>query len=366
MRLKPHPCWAALAAILLTNLTYAAPRPAAHAAGGAGTPRPKLIFMIVIDQFRADYLTRFEKRFLPPRSQGGDVGGFRYLMTQGAYYPFAQYDLLQSMTCPGHATVLTGAYPYQAGIPANDWFDPETLQRVYCAEDPTQATVGAETTDPHLGTSPKNLIADTVGDELKNAGIPSRVVTVALKDRAAIMMGGHRADLALWMDPGSHHWVSSKFYLPDGKLPGWVVHLNETLDQHKGEAITWDYPGPGSGLSTEKYFPHKADFGTRESMAMPLGVDLTETAAERAFEAFKLGQGAGTDLFAVSFSSHDYVGHQFGPNSREMEEMTVAEDFAISQLLNMVREKVPGGLKNTVVILTGDHGIPPIPETAQA
>ncbi|MGZ3708467.1 MAG: alkaline phosphatase family protein, partial [Bdellovibrionota bacterium] len=125
-------------------------------------------------------------------------------------------------------------------------------------------------------------------------------------------------------------------------------------------------PGPGSGLSTEKYFPHKADFGTRESMAMPLGVDLTETAAERAFEAFKLGQGAGTDLFAVSFSSHDYVGHQFGPNSREMEEMTVAEDFAISQLLNMVREKVPGGLKNTVVILTGDHGIPPIPETAQA
>lgn len=153
----------------------------AFAAPPTGIPaRPKLVVALVIDQFRADYLLRFSDRFLPAKGKGDEVGGFRYLMTQGAYFPMAEYSLLQSMTCPGHATILTGSLPYQNGIPANAWNNSENGSYVYCAEDSKHQTVGAAKFD-HAGTSPRNLIGTTVGDELKNAGFPSRVVTIALK-----------------------------------------------------------------------------------------------------------------------------------------------------------------------------------------
>ncbi|MGK5085828.1 alkaline phosphatase family protein [Bdellovibrionota bacterium FG-1] len=337
-------------------------------------PRPKLIVVMVIDQFRADYLLRFEKRFLPAKDAKGQVGGFSYLMSQGAYFPMAEYTLLQSMTCPGHATILTGAMPYQMGIPINYWQDTQKDQLVYCAEDSEFSTVGAPDF-PHAGTSPKNLIASTVGDELKNAGFPSRVVTVALKDRAAIMLGGHRADLAFWMNNKTHGWVSSNYYLPDKKLPAWLEKLNADIKKDAtNRKIKWEAIGPGTGYSEESprtindaedigtHFPHEVLASAKAALALPYGMELTETAAERALDAYRLGQGQSTDLLAMSFSSHDYISHAFGVNSREMEEMTLSEDRLISKFLNHLRTTLPGGLKDVTLVLTGDHGTPPNPD----
>ena len=293
--------------------------------------RPKLIVAISIDQFRADYLMRFRDRFLASNKRA--VGGFRYLMEQGAYFPVGQYDLLQSMTGPGHATILSGAYPYQMGIPVNEWYNQDTHDKVYCAEDQSTKMVGANPQKAtHLGTSPKNFIGSTVGDELKIASLPSKVISIAIKDRASILMGGHRADLALWFEGGSRRWVSSAYYRPDGKLPQWADRLSSITETELCD------------LATE------------------CGLEMTETAAEAALEGEKLGQGAGPDLLAVSFSSHDYAGHKYGPNDPKMEAMTLKEDQLLAKFFSVLAKKVPGGLSQVIIVLTGDHGIPPSPD----
>ena len=204
--------------------------------------KPKLIVVLIIDQFRADYLTRFKERFLPAQNKKGAIGGFNYLISNGAYFPYAQYEILQAMTGPGHASLLTGSYPYQSGIPINDWYDSQSGKNMYCVEDEASPIVGLkENSDLKKirGMSPKNLIGTTVGDELKNAGYPSKVISIALKDRAAILLGGHRADLALWFDPSSFQWVSSKYYLPEDHLPTWVTTLNEEIKIKKSPIKVW-------------------------------------------------------------------------------------------------------------------------------
>ena len=337
-------------------------------AGASKGSAPNLILVLVIDQFRADYLMRFKSRFLPGGSaSGAKPGGFQYLTSNGAYYPFGQYDILQSMTGPGHATVLTGSYPYQSGIPLNAWYDVELKDQFYCVEDRTKGSVGSAVKHA-IGSSPIQLIGTTVGDELKNAGYPSRVVALALKDRAAILLGGHRADLALWFDPGKYRWVSSQYYLPEGQLPAWVNRLNDDVAKRIEQAPEWKMEGPATGFSLTD--PMNVHASTRlvqgvsvDSMNMGIsGIDLTEFSAERAIEELKLGQNKTPDVLAVSFSTHDYLGHEFGPNSRELEEMTVFEDKALARLFEFVQKKVPGGLKNTLIVLTGDHGIPPNPD----
>jgi predicted AlkP superfamily pyrophosphatase or phosphodiesterase len=328
--------------------------------------KPKLVVMIVIDQFRADYLTRFQSRFLPAKNKEGRPGGFRYLMEQSAYYPFAKYDVLQCMTGPGHSMISTGAYPYQTGVPMNDWYDSNKRQPVYCVQDP----------DDSATVSPKNLIGSTIGDELKNAGHPSRVVSIALKDRAAIFMGGHRADFALWFDPVKLEWTSNKFYLSDGRLPGklpdWISRINQEISGRKGELYLWQSKGKPTGLtmdvspnvsgnvSGENHgFKHQVTIGTQEALKLPYGLELTTQAAEQAIRKLGLGKGRDSDLLMISFSSHDYLGHLYGPNTLEMEEMTLAEDRNLSKLFATINREVPGGLSETLIVLTGDHGVAP-------
>lgn len=317
-------------------------------------PKPKLIVVLVIDQFRSDYITRTLDRFMPAYFYSGKVGGFRYLIQSGATFPFAQYDILQCMTGPGHATILTGSLPYQAGIPLNEWFDSTRGKPTYCVEDKDSPLVTTQVGKTHLpGTSvsPKNLRAVTFGDELKNVDPSSRVISIALKDRAAILMGGHRADLALWFHPESSRWISSHYYTTQSKFPNWVRQVNTTL------------PKDLSRLVAEK--PELGKHSLQQLLATPVGLAMTELAAEQAIQGLKLGQGKGTDLLALSFSSHDLAGHEFGPNSPEMEKMTLAEDQVLSRLFNTIRTQVPGGLKNTLILLTADHGVAPLPEWSQ-
>ncbi len=326
---------------------------------------PKLVLVIVIDQFRADNLTRFQKDFLPIE-KNGRLGGFRYLIANGAYYPFAQYDILQPMTGPGHATILSGSYPYLNGITTNTWYNREKKKVEYCVGDDASKTIQAS-----YGLSPRKFLGTTVGDELKNAGYDSNIVSIALKDRAAILLGGHRADLALWMDQKSLHWTTSSFYRPDSTLPAFANELNAQMDKQKGQIYVWNKSeginpnNPKSGASGQfadaigTSFPHRIERGTIAELGSPAGLTLTVDAATAAIDAYHLGHHKNTDILAISFSSHDYVGHSFGPNSDENESMVRAEDAEVSRLLNTVRKKMPGQMKDIIMVLTADHGIVP-------
>lgn len=369
------PAHAALRYLVGLSLLVSTAIPAAPATGparlGVGylKTRPKLLVALVIDQFRADYLTRFHDCFRPPRDAKKKTwGGFRYLTDLGAWYPNGQYGILQNMTGPGHATILSGSFPASNGIALNDWQDRATGKMVYCAEDAAFGWIGGGGGD-HAGGSPKNFIGSTVGDELKAVSRSSRVVSLALKDRAAIFMGGHGADAALWMDPGRFQWTSTKYYFPDGELPAWVRDANTDLAKRREQVITqFDFLPKLATLApgAEGLVPQGLRWGDKAAAATPAGLEITEELAERAVDAMKLGAGKAPDVLAVSLSSHDYAGHALGPEHPALEAMTVAEDQTLSRFFNFLEKRVPGGMKNVLVVLTADHGVAPTPEAAKA
>lgn len=287
--------------------------------------RPKLVVVLVIDQFRSDMLTRFEKQFMPAGTPA-NPGGFRYLTSQGAWFPFAEYDILQAMTCTGHAMILTGSHPASTGIGTNEWFTPATKKMTYCAE------------DTEFGLSPRRLRTTTVGDELKNIKPKSKVVAVALKDRSAIMLGGHRADVVIWQDAKTSAWTSSNYY-NKGQLPDWATKFDADFKK--------------KNLKLEE----------RTVSSAAAGVETTLDLALTALRAEKLGRGESTDLLAISLSNHDLLGHSFGPDSKEIAELTVLEDKLVANFLRSLRKEM-GGLQDVVIALTADHGTPPTSELA--
>ncbi|MBU6154843.1 MAG: alkaline phosphatase family protein [Bdellovibrionales bacterium] len=308
----------------------------------ASTPY-RLGVVLVVDQFRADYLMRFRERL---KAAGPSSGGFRLLMEKGAYFPLADHGLLQNMTGPGHATILSGSYPYRNLISQNNWYDREMKRDQYCVQDDAYKVIGSDgvVTQARSGISPKNFNATTIGDELKNVNRASRVVSVALKDRASVLLGGKRPDLALWFHDKTCQWVSSEYYLK--KLPAFALKRNELLLAEKDKTL---------------------DFGTlkdikrcsKQALQTPWGVKETFNAAIAAVDEFKLGRGKDVDLLLVSLSSHDYLGHHFGPNHPNLEEMTIAEDRLLSEFFAALSSRIPGGMRDVFVVLTGDHGIPP-------
>ena len=176
---------------------------------------PKLVVVIVIDQFRGDYLERY-------RDQFGE-GGFRLLLDHGANFTDCNYDYANTRTAPGHATLFTGAYSNGHGIAANEWWDQRKKHMVTSVEDDNTKLVGVS--EEKTGASPHNLLADTLGDELKLATQgQARVFAVSLKDRAAVLPGGFAADAAYWIEPKSGAWITSTYYRSD--LPKWAQDFN--------------------------------------------------------------------------------------------------------------------------------------------
>lgn len=335
--------------------------------------RPKLVVVLSIDQFRADYLYRFEKQYLPAY-QDGKIGGFRYLTEKGANFVNARYHHIPTHTGPGHSVIMSGSTPGIDGIVGNNWYNRASGKMVYCVQD--DSTKDILTGKPSM--SPRNLRVSTVGDELKLATADRCTnISIALKDRAAILLAGHAPNSVVWFDRKSGGWTTSDYYVHDGNLPGWVQKVNarHLPDAWKGkdwvqslpaEAYQNVMPSPhskapaGFGDAFPHHLPEKNfyDLFTNTPMANEYVIDT----AISAVEDLNMGNHDVPDVLTMNFSPNDYIGHMYGPHSPEAEEMCLGTDRAISKLLNVLNQKVSGGLKNVLFVLTADHGVEAVPE----
>jgi len=338
--------------VLLAVMIFVWP---AAADASAYNAHPKLVVVIVIDQFRGDYLERYHDVF--------GEGGFRIFTDRGAYFTDCNYDYANTRTAPGHATLFTGSYTSGHGILANEWWDPEQKKRVTSVEDRAFTLVGVNQLKPATGASPHNLMSDTLGDELKLAtGGKARVFSISLKDRAAVLPGGFAADGAYWIDPESGTWITSTYYRSD--LPEWVRNFNGSRRTEKFWNREWkDADGTVLGSTA----PRKGKDG------MPAGfyevVGATPFANEYQFEFAKelvlyekLGSGPATDLLAISLSANDILGHRVGPDSPQMRSMALELDRQLAEFIGFLGHQV--GLANVWMTLSADHGVAPLPEVA--
>ncbi len=326
---------------------------------------PKLVIGIVVDQMRYDYLYRFSEKY--------GQGGFKRLMGEGFNCRNHHYDYSPTVTAAGHAAIFTGSIPAVDGIVGNDWYDQKLGRSVYCVEDTSVTTVG---TDSKAGLmSPKNLLVSTITDQLHLAtNFQSKTIGIALKDRGAILPAGHTANAAYWFDSKDGSWISSSFYMKD--LPQWVKDVNAKKLPQKYMAQGWKtllpieqytestvdnkpFESKFTGEQTPT-FPHElaaqAGVNLLEVIkSTPWGNTLTKDFAIDAITNEKLGKGTATDFLTVSFSSTDYVGHAFGPNSIEAEDTYLRLDKDIAELLTFLDKSV--GKENVLIFLSADHGV---------
>jgi len=335
--------------------------------------RPRLVLLIVIDQFRYDYLTRFEPLF--------GNGGFRRLTRQGAYWTKANYPYIPTKTAPGHTAIATGAPPSVTGIAGNEWIDRESAKRITSIGDSAAKTLGGSSRD--TASSPRRLEASTFGDELRIAtNDRAKVIGISDKPRAAILPPGRRANAAYWLSSYAGDVISSNYYFE--RLPDWVVEFNQTHPLDKYFGARWDrllpeakylkYAGPdapeweniGNAPGDTNRFPHTITGGATKPGAAyydaldhsPFVNDVLISFAELAIEKEQLGADEITDVLTVSLSGNDHVGHRFGPDSQEVMDISLRVDQQIATLLDYVDGKI--GLKNTLVIFSSDHGVAPL------
>ena len=331
-----------LAALILT---------AAPSRHGGAYKKPKLVLAIVVDQFRYDYLTRFQADY---------NSGLATLTSRGAVFTNAHFEHFPTVTAVGHSTILSGATPSLSGIVGNEWYDHAARKQVTSVSDDSVQLLGG--TPGKRASSPRQLLVSSVGDELKLAVQgKSKVIGISVKDRAAILPAGRMADAAYWFDDTSGNFVSSTWYFPD--LPGWVKEFNSSrvADRFVGQSWT---PFDNPSAAPFRTMPAKAGekyFGQMERT--PWGSEILEMFAEKAIEAEKLGEDTWPDLLSVSFSSNDYVGHPFGPHDPAVRDISIRTDRILGRFLKFVDAKV--GLDNVLVVFTADHGVAPLAEYMQ-
>jgi predicted AlkP superfamily pyrophosphatase or phosphodiesterase len=304
--------------------------------------KPKLVLAIIVDQFRYDYVLRF----------GSDYKeGIQQLLVKGAVFTNARYNHFPTFTSVGHAAFLTGAFPSITGIVGNQWYDRSSGKVVRSTSDDSVQLLGGT---GGTGSSPRNLLVSTVGDEMKMSNPrQSRVIGISIKDYSAILATGHTADGAYWFDGRSGDFVSSTHYFPD--LPEWVKKFNagRPADRYKG--AEWG----GNRLPVE--------IGTKLYATIPgspFGNSMIEEMAEAAVNGEKLGQHTSPDLLFLSFSSNDYVGHQYGPDSPQVREISISTDLLLGKLFRFLDSHL--GMSNVLVVFAADHGIGPMPEANAA
>lgn len=351
MRFSPRSAAATLC-VSLACLTLVVALPVSSCAS-AYDGHPKLVVVIVIDQFRGDYLERYREQF-------GDAG-FRLLLDHGAYFPNCNYNYANTRTAPGHATLFTGAYSNGHGIADNEWWDPKKKQLVTSVEDDGTKLVGVG--GDKTGASPHNLLADTLGDELKLATQgKARVFGVSLKDRAAVLPGGFAADAAYWIEPKSGAWVTSTYYRED--LPKWVQDFNSGRPAKYWDREWKDAQGTVLRSTAHRKGRDGSDAGFYEV------VGPTAFANEYEFEFAKelmvyenLGRGPATDFISISLSPNDILGHQVGPDSPEMRQMALDLDRELADFFNFLGHQI--GLANVWITLSADHGVSSLPDAVK-
>ena len=338
---------------------------------------PKLVLVLVVDGLPNEQVQRYRHQF--------GEGGFKRLMEQGAWYGNAHQAHGITVTAVGHTAVLTGAYARQHGIIGNSWPDPKTLNSVYCTEDTQHTYIDAETKSSD-GTSPANLKVSTVGDELRYAtGNQSKVITVSGKDRGAILLAG-KMGTAYMLMKNTGNFASSTYYMR--QHPAWhtAFHANKPQDRFYGKQWTTVLPEHAyhgdadddivapANSSSSKRLPYVYDSASGKPDAEyyeklftgPYVDEMTLDFARAAIDGEKLGNNpAGvTDVLGVSLSSHDYVNHTWGPESKMSHDHLQRLDRLLAKFLNDVDKKV--GLDNTLVVLTADHGFSNVPEYSQS
>jgi predicted AlkP superfamily pyrophosphatase or phosphodiesterase len=334
--------------------------------------RPKLIVLLVVDQMRGDYVEKFKGQW---------TGGLKRLLQEGAWFRAAAYPYAATETCPGHATISTGALPATHGIVANAWWDRDSQKMMTCTADPDVKNTAYAGGTAQGGDSAWRMRVPAFADELRfQAGGATRVVSFSLKARAAITMGGHKADAVTWFDGGS--WVTSS---PYGTMPfiedfvkahpmkadagkSWVLSLpkNEYLYDEKatgaavppGWELTFPHPLHGKAGANEP----DGEF-YQQWISSPFADTYLTRLAENSVDQLGLGKGGGIDFLAISYSTPDHVGHAFGPRSWEIQDVLVRLDKDLGDLFAHLDAKVGRG--NYVVAFSADHGVVPIPEDMQ-
>lgn len=331
-------------------------------------PRPRLVVVLTLDQFPHDYITRYQQFY--------GQGGFRYLLDGGAVFVDASFKHANTSTGPGHAVILSGTYGRTNGIVRNSWYDRILGRTVYCVEDTSVSILGAKAD----GRSPANYKTYTYGDMLRiGTGFKAKSISISNKDRASVLPGGKLANIALWQVDSA--FVTSTYYVKE--LPAWVKKFNASglINSYFGRK--WEHTLPPSAFALvdrddapyEAFpagqggsFPHPivGDTPSRITpsyytslISSPFGAEVVAALAREAVTAEQLGARGVTDLLAVSFSSTDYVGHEYGPNSQEMLEMNVQMDRILAGFFRFLDKQV--GLDHCLFVFTADHGVSPIP-----
>jgi hypothetical protein len=314
---------------------------------------PKLIVVIVIDQFRGDYLERYHDQF-------GEAG-FRLFLDHGAYFPNCFYNYANTRTAPGHSTLFTGAYSNGHGIAANEWWDPKKKKMVTSVEDDETKLVGVSDSKP--GASPHNLLADTLGDELKLATQgKARVFGVSLKDRAAILPAGFAGDAAYWIEPKSGAWITSSYYRND--LPRWVQDFNSSRPAKYWDREWKDSRGEVLASTAHRKAKDGSEAGFYEVVGgTTLGNDYEFEFAKELVVYENVGRGPASDLLAISLSPNDILGHRVGPDSPEMAQMALDLDHTLADFFNFLGHQV--GLADVWIALSADHGVSSLPEAVK-
>lgn len=325
--------------------------------------RPKLVLVLVIDQFRYDYLVRFRQQFVEH--------GFNLLLKGGANFVDCRYDYATTETGPGHATLFTGAYGNIHGIIQNEWYDRALRREVYCVEDRGAKLLGEpEGVAEQAGSSPRNLMGSTIGDELRAAtNFQAKVVAISLKDRAAILPGGHTANAAYWYDSKTGRFVTSTYYMPS--LPSWVSQFNEQGPTKSFCGKAWqalpETPGAdGKTLKEAATSPAEPCPGPKLlswMMSTPFMNEVELNFAREAIQNERLGQGSATDLLSISLSINDYIGHGYGPYSPQVADTTLRTDRYLEAFFGDLDKLV--GLENVWIALSADHGVAPTPRFVQ-
>ncbi|MCE3283612.1 MAG: nucleotide pyrophosphatase, partial [Chitinophagaceae bacterium] len=340
---------------------------AQNSGSSAKTARPKLVVGIVVDQMRWDFLYRYYDRY--------SAGGFKRLMNEGFNCENAMIPYTPTYTAAGHACVYTGSVPAVHGIMGNNWYDKTLGRNVYCTEDSTVQSVG--TTSAAGKMSPVNMWTTTISDEMRIAtNFRSKVIGVAFKDRGSILPAGHSANAAYWFDDATGGFITSSYYMND--LPQWVKDFNNKKLPDAYLQKNWNtlYPLNTYRQSTrdsvpyesvlpkeDNTFPHITSTITNNRYNSfrytPYANTFTLDMAKAAVIAENLGRSGETDILAISFSSTDYMGHEFGPNSIEIEDTYLRLDADIASFLDFLDKTV--GKNQYTVFLTADHGVANVP-----